>query len=119
MFYSLSFLQLIYYIVTLSITTTHLTIQATKSGGTVMLVGLGAPEIKIPIIEASIREVDIKGIFRYANCYPIALGLIASGAVDVKPLITHRFKLEESLKAFETAHSGVGGAIKVIINCAK
>ncbi|KAG8181969.1 hypothetical protein JTE90_026907 [Oedothorax gibbosus] len=92
-------------------------IMATKSGGTVMLVGLGAPEIKMPIIEASVREVDIKGIFRYANCYPIALGLVASGAVNVEPLITHRFKLEESLKAFETAHSG--DAIKVIINCAK
>ncbi|KAG8181968.1 hypothetical protein JTE90_026906 [Oedothorax gibbosus] len=94
-------------------------IMVTKSGGTVMLVGLGAPEVTVPIIEASIREVDIKGIFRYANCYPIALGLVASGAVDVKPLITHRFKLEESVKAFETSHSGAGGAIKVLINCAK
>lgn len=84
-----------------------------------MLVGLGAPEATIPIIEASIREVDIKGIFRYANCYPIALGLVASGAVDLKPLITHRFKLEESVKAFETSHSGAGGAIKVLINCSQ
>merc|ERR1712037_100378 len=34
-----------------------------------------------------------------------------SGKVDVKPLITHRFKLEETLQAFETAKTGAGGAI--------
>ncbi|MPC76215.1 Sorbitol dehydrogenase [Portunus trituberculatus] len=43
--------------------------------------------------------------------------MIASGKINVKPLITHRFKLEESIKAFETAATGAGGAIKVMISC--
>ena len=67
-------------------------------------------------MDATVREVDIRGIFRYANCYPISLDLVATKAVDVTPLITHRFNLKETLKAFETAHTGVGGAIKVLIN---
>ncbi|GBN21965.1 Sorbitol dehydrogenase [Araneus ventricosus] len=96
-----------------------LALLVTKSGGVVMCVGLGAPEIKIPIIEASVREVDIKGIFRYANCYPTAIGLVSSGALDVKPLITHHFNLENMLKAFETSASGAGGAIKVLIHCSE
>ena len=43
--------------------------------------------------------------------------MIASGQVDAKPLITHHFKLNETLQAFETAKTGADGAIKVIIHC--
>lgn len=42
-------------------------LQATKSGGTAVLVGMGAPEVQIPLIDALIREVDIRGVFRYVN----------------------------------------------------
>merc|ERR1712055_101182 len=92
-------------------------IFSTKSGGCLVLVGLGKPEVNMPIVNAAVREVDIRGIFRYANCYPTAIAMVASGKVDVKPLITHRFKLEETLQAFETAKTGAGGAIKVMIKC--
>lgn len=95
----------------------RLGIFATKSGGMMVLVGLGPAEVKVPIVNAAVREVDIRGIFRYANCYPIALDMIASGKINVKPLITHRYKLEESAQAFETARTGAGGAIKVMISC--
>ncbi|CAL1280560.1 unnamed protein product [Larinioides sclopetarius] len=94
-----------------------LALLVTKSGGVVTCVGLGAPEIKIPIMEASVREVDIKGIFRYAHCYPTAIELVSSGVIDVKPLITHHFNLENMLKAFETSASGA--AIKVLIHCSE
>ncbi|XP_065571177.1 sorbitol dehydrogenase-like isoform X2 [Artemia franciscana] len=93
----------------------RLGILSTKSGGVICLVGCGPDEVKIPIINASAREVDIRGIFRYANCYPIALDLVATGRVNVKPLVTHRFSLSETVKAFETAKEGKG--IKIMIKC--
>jgi len=92
-------------------------IFATRSGGVVVIVGRGSLNVELPLVNAATREVDIRGIFRYANSYEDALGLITSGKIDVKPLVTHRFPLEETLKAFETAKTGAGGAIKVVIDC--
>lgn len=90
---------------------------ATKPGGNIVTVGRGPRNVEVPIADASSREIDIKGVFRYVNCYPIALQMVASGLVDVKPLISHRFPLTESVKAFEMAKSGAEGAIKVMIEC--
>jgi len=93
------------------------TFYATISGGVVVLVGLGRPLASLPIVNAAVREIDIRGVFRYANCYPAALSLIATGRIDVKPLITHRYTINESVQAFEMAESGQ--AIKVMIQCGK
>jgi len=44
-----------------------------------------------------------------------AIPLMADGRMNLKPLITHRFSLDEITKAFETFTGRVGGAIKVIV----
>ncbi|HLD56968.1 MAG TPA: zinc-binding dehydrogenase [archaeon] len=43
-----------------------------------------------------------------------ALNLISSGQVDMKSLITHKFKIEESQKAFDLAHKPEN-AMKIVI----
>ncbi|XP_055379106.1 sorbitol dehydrogenase-like [Condylostylus longicornis] len=96
--------------------TCRIAIKATKSGGKAVIVGCGPPEVKVPLIEALSREVDILGVFRYCNDYPAALALVASGQIDVKKLITHHFDITETAKAFDTARYGRDGAIKVMIH---
>ena len=65
------------------------------------------------------REVDIVGVFRYVNCYPAAISMISSGKVNVKPLVTNRFHITDSLDAFEASRTARDGAIKVMIKCQK
>lgn len=63
------------------------------------------------------REVDVIGIFRYKNTWPLCLEFLRSGKIDVKPLITHRFGFsqKEVEEAFATSARG-GNAIKVMFN---
>ncbi|KAM9714743.1 sorbitol dehydrogenase isoform 1-T1 [Dama dama] len=90
-------------------------IYATHSGGTLVLVGLGSEMTSVPLVHAATREVDIKGVFRYCNTWPMAISMLASKSVNVKPLVTHRFPLEKALEAFETSKKGLG--LKVMIKC--
>lgn len=92
-------------------------IYGTKRGGCVVLVGMGRPEVSMPVLDASIREVDVKGVFRYANTYNTALELVASGRVNLKRLVTHRFKMLDSEEAFATARDRTVKSIKIVIDC--
>ena len=51
------------------------------------------------------------------SSWQTAIDMISCGKINVKPLVTHRFTLEETLQAFETAKSGAG--VKVMIDCSK
>lgn len=53
--------------------TFNLCLAATESGGKVCLVGMGCNEMTAPMGVASIREVDVVGVFRYRNTYPTCI----------------------------------------------
>ena len=44
-----------------------------------MLIGMGNPIQTLPVSAAALREVDLVGVFRYANTYKDAIELVASG----------------------------------------
>ena len=46
---------------------------------------------------------------------PQALALLGRGRVDLSPIITHTFSLDQIHAAFETAEQRLGGAIKVVV----
>ena len=90
----------------------QLGIYAAAAGGKLVLVGMGNPTQTLPLGAAALREVDIIGVFRYANCYPPAIAMFASGQLDgvAEALCTHRVKLEDGEKAFRlAANAGLEG----------
>ncbi|TIL77243.1 MAG: NAD(P)-dependent alcohol dehydrogenase, partial [Mesorhizobium sp.] len=61
------------------------------------------------------KEARIETVFRYANIFDRALQLIASGKVDLKPLITSTYDFSDSIKAFERAAEGNPQDVKLQI----
>ncbi|KAG8761443.1 hypothetical protein FRC14_003856 [Serendipita sp. 396] len=92
-----------------------------KSGGMFVQVGMGSPEVQVPITLILVKELVVKGSFRYGpGDYALAIALVAQGKIDLKPLVTHRFKFDEAKKAFHTARDGKSedgvSVIKAIID---
>jgi len=60
-----------------------------------MIIGMGTPVLTLPMSAAALREVDLLGVFRYANTYKRAIDLLSSPPPempDLKTLVTHRYK---------------------------
>lgn len=84
-------------------------------GGTVVLVGMPGRPVPIDVVAAQVKEVRIEHVFRYANVYPHAIALLASGKVDVKPLVSRVFPFEQSVEAFVFAAEGRPDVVKTQI----
>ncbi|WP_375255817.1 NAD(P)-dependent alcohol dehydrogenase [Yoonia sp.] len=93
-------------------------IRAARPGGCVVLVGLPPAEVSFDVNAAVARELRIETVFRYANVFDRALGLISSGKVDLKPLISETFSFDQSIAAFERAAKGLPTDIKLQIKVA-
>ncbi|XP_026741314.1 sorbitol dehydrogenase-like [Trichoplusia ni] len=92
----------------------RIAMMVTKTGGVVLVVGIGATKVEVPLTQALLREVDIRGSFRIANTYPPAIAAVSSGAIPLKKFITHHYPLQKTKEALELAKSG--DAMKIIIH---
>lgn len=86
-------------------------LRVTRAGGVVVLVGLAtAPRVDWTPIW--LREIVVRGSAYYAQervngqsvrSIDLAMDLLASGRVDLRPLITHRFRLYDYRQAINVA----------------
>ncbi len=74
-----------------------------RPGGAVVLVGMPVDPVPVDIVGLQAREARIETVFRYANIYDRAINLIASGRIDLNPLISATFPFAESVAAFDRA----------------
>lgn len=88
----------------------------TKRGGVMVIVGL-PPEGRAALDISYIvdNEIDIRGVFRYANTYPLGLSLLGGSPLDIESLFTDSYPLEETGAALERARTNKGGSLKVFV----
>lgn len=78
-------------------------LSAICPGGCLVFVGMPVDPVPFDIVSAQAKEIRIETVFRYANIYDRAINLIASGKVDLKPLISETFDFDDCIKAFDRA----------------
>ncbi len=84
-------------------------------GGKIVLVGIPIDPVPIDISRIQGKELNIASVFRYANVYPRAINLIASGKIDVKRLISRVFPLAQAKEAYELAAQNQSDIVKIMI----
>jgi D-xylulose reductase len=84
-------------------------------GGRVVLIGMPLAPISYDVTRAAVKETRVEHVFRYAHAFPRCIAMLASGKIDVRPLITKTFDFKESVAAFEYATKPPPGSVKVQI----
>jgi len=90
-------------------------VQTCQPCGTVVVVGIAREdEIVLPASAARSKELTVRIAHRMNHIYPRAIALAASGKVDLRSLVSHRFPLSEYARAFDVAVNRAG--LKVVID---
>lgn len=95
--------------------------QLTRMSGTVVLVGFhqGAPR-SLPLghwnwMAYDLRNAHFRDEMTIMRGMDVAGRLLASGRLDLAPLVTHRFPLEDIAEAFATAVAKPEGFVKAVV----
>ncbi|WP_088103515.1 zinc-dependent alcohol dehydrogenase [Halalkalibacter urbisdiaboli] len=102
----------------------HDALRFAESGGTVILLGLASIIKNVDWTYVWLNELTVKGCFAYSsnefegkkmNTLQIAVELMRRGEVDLSPLISHRFPLQQYKQAFQTVtKKGKANVMKVV-----
>jgi L-iditol 2-dehydrogenase len=90
-------------------------IRSVRKGGVVTLVGNLTPEVVLPLQAVVSRQITLFGSCASCGEYPEALAMLASGAVDVRPLISAVAPLAEGQSWFDRLHRADEGLMKVVL----
>ena len=85
-----------------------------RPGGTIVQLGVQTDEVSLPLNLVMLKELTVRGSFRFAQVFDKATHLLASHKLDVQPLISERVDLVDLTRGFESALSP--NSIKVVVN---
>jgi L-idonate 5-dehydrogenase len=77
-------------------------LAAARPGATIVQLGLGG-EVPLPVNLLVAKEITLRGTFRFHEEFRWAVEALASGHIDVAPLLTEVVPLAEARRAFDLA----------------
>jgi threonine dehydrogenase-like Zn-dependent dehydrogenase len=85
-----------------------------KTGASLVVVGLHKEDIPVSFSNILAREITIKGSMGYPTEFPEVIAMLASGTLDLSPMVSHRYPLQQFEQAFIMA-SNASVAAKVMV----
>jgi L-iditol 2-dehydrogenase len=91
-------------------------IRCIRPAGTVVVVGMGPGEdSSVPLAFIQNREIWLTGTFRYANTYPAAIELAATGKVDLDAIVTSYYGLQDTEEALQASRKDPANVKPMVI----
>ena len=91
-------------------------ILSLRPAGTAVVVGMGPEEeTSVPLAFIQNKEIWMTGTFRYANTYPPAIDLVASGKVDLDAIVTGYYGLDETEEALQAGQRDPGNVKAIVL----
>jgi len=91
-------------------------IRSLRPAGKAVAVGMSpGEEVSVPMSFLQNREITLTGTFRYANTYADAIALVATGRIDLKPIITGHYTLEETEQALQATKNDPANIKSIVV----
>ena len=92
-------------------------VELLKPGGTLVMVGIAQLDrVSFPLDPLRRKELRVQTVRRQNGCTAPAIEMAANGAVNVDPLATHHFPLEQTKQAFDLVAAYEDGVVKAIVH---
>lgn len=95
--------------------TAEMALDIASKEGHVFLLGVFEKLAKLDLMKIVKKELHVHGSWTCAFSFPEAIDLVSKGKIDLKSLITHRYKLEDGSKAFTDSSEYKENRIKTVI----
>ena len=78
-------------------------VSFTRPGGIIVQLGMGAPEVNYPVGPLLVKEVQLRGSFRFSGEFTTAVRWLESGKINPLPLLSDEIAMTEAVSALELA----------------
>ncbi len=96
--------------------TVQSSIESTRKGGMVTLVGNIAPRIELPLQSVVTRQIRLQGSCASAGEIPACIDLLAAGLIQVEPMLSAFVPIDEGPQWFERLYNHEAGLMKVVLH---
>nr|WP_225741597.1 zinc-binding dehydrogenase [Rouxiella badensis] len=78
-------------------------VSYTRPAGIIVQLGMGTAEVNYPIGPLLVKEIQLRGSFRFIDEFTTAVRWLESGKINPLPLLSAEFSMEDAVTALETA----------------